>query len=32
MIFLTVVACEIGGKRYFAGTDQRTASGDWWEL
>ena len=27
MIFLTVVACEIGRNRYFAGTDQRTGSG-----
>ena len=32
MIFLTVVACEIGRNRYFAGTDQRTGSGVWWEL
>jgi len=27
MIFLTVVACEIGRNIYFAGTDQRTGSG-----
>ena len=27
MIVLTVVACEIGRNRYFAGTDQRTGSG-----
>ena len=26
MIFLTIVACEIGRNRYFAGTDQRTGS------
>ena len=32
MIFLTVVACEIGRNSYFAGTDQRTGSGVWWEL
>ena len=32
MLFLTVVACEIGRNRYFAGTDQRTGSGVWWEL
>ena len=27
MIFLTVVACEIGRNRYFAGTNQGTGSG-----
>ena len=27
MIFLTVVACEIGRNSYFVGTDQRTGSG-----
>ena len=27
MLFLTVVDCEIGRNRYFAGTDQRTGSG-----
>ena len=27
MLFLTVVACEIGRNGYFAGTDQRTGSG-----
>ena len=27
MIFLTVVACEIGRNIYFADTDQRTGSG-----
>ena len=32
MIFLTVVACEIGRNRYFAGTGQTTGSGVWWEL
>ena len=32
MIFLRVVACEIGRKSYFVGTDQRTGSGGWWEL
>ena len=32
MIFLTVVACEIGRNSYFASTDQRTGSGVWWEL
>ena len=32
MIVLTVVACEIGRNSYFAGTDQRTGSGVWWEL
>ena len=32
MIFLTVVAYEIGRNRYFAGTDQRTGSGVLWEL
>ena len=32
MIFLTVVACEIGRNSYFAGTDQRTGSGVWWGL
>ena len=32
MIFLTVVGCEIGGKTYFAGADQRTVTGVWWEL
>ena len=32
MIFLTVVACEIGRNSYFAGTDQRAGSGVWWEL
>ena len=32
MIFLTVVACEIGRNSYFAGTDQRAESGVWWEL
>ena len=32
MIFLTVVACEIGRNSYFAGTDQRTGSGVWWEF
>ena len=32
MIFLTVVACEIGRNSCFAGTDQRTGSGVWWEL
>ena len=32
MIFLRVVACEIGRNTYFAGTDQRTVSGVWWEL
>ena len=32
IIFLTVVACEIGRNSYFAGTDQRTGSGVWWEL
>ena len=26
MIFLTVVACEVGRNRYFAGTGQRTGS------
>ena len=30
MIFLTVVACEIGRNSYFAGTDQRTGQQDWW--
>ena len=34
IIFLTVVACEIGRNTYFPGTDQRTGSGSgvWWEL
>ena len=32
MIFLTVIACEIGRNCYFAGTDQRAGSGVWWEL
>ena len=32
MIFLTVVACEIGSNSYSAGTDQRIGSGLWWEL
>ena len=27
MLFLTVVACEIGRNGYFAGTDQRAGSG-----
>ena len=27
MLFLTVVACEIGRNGYFAGTDQRNGSG-----
>ena len=27
MLFLTVVACEIGRNGYFSGTDQRTGSG-----
>ena len=27
MLFLTVVACEIGRNGYFDGTDQRTGSG-----
>ena len=32
MIFLTVVACDIGRNSYFAGMGQRTGSGVWWEL
>ena len=32
MIFLTVVACEIGRNSYFAGADQRAGSGVWWEF
>ena len=32
MIFLTVVACEIGRNSYFGGTDQRAGSGVCWEL
>ena len=32
MIFLPVVACEIGRNSYFAGTDQRTGSVVCWEL